>query len=189
VSDAAAPANPSAPPGKSLKYARPEWERRFLLAGLPPGEVVKTATLTDRYLAGTRLRLRHMVEAGPGGTRTFHKLTQKVPAPDGGPGLITTVYLGEDEHARLSALPAAVLRKTRHSIPPFGVDVFAPPLDGLLLAEVEFDAAEAMHAFAPPSWAVAEVTRDVRFTGGRLATTSSGELTALLLAFGIQRPR
>jgi CYTH domain-containing protein len=189
MNDLPPPTNPSAPPGKQAKYARPEWERRFLLAGLPPGQAVKTAEITDRYLLGTRLRLRHTIEVDPDGTHSIYKLTQKVPASDGGPGLITTVYLNEDEHARLSALSTTILRKTRLSIPPYGVDAFAPQFAGLFLAEVEFDSAEEMHEFAAPPWAVAEVTRDPRFTGGRFATMTADELTSLLLTFGIHRER
>jgi hypothetical protein len=125
MSDLSELPNPSAPAHKQCKYARPEWERRFLLAGIPPGEVVQTADVTDHYLLGTRLRLRRTIEVGPHGTRTVYKFTQKVPALDGGPGLITTVYLNAAEYDRLAALSATVLRKTRLSIPPLGVDVFA----------------------------------------------------------------
>jgi CYTH domain-containing protein len=176
-------ANPSAPPDKQQKYARPERERRFLLAGLPPGEVVQTATITDRYFARTRLRLRKTIEVGLEGTRTVYKLTQKIPAPHGGPGLITTIYLDEEEHERFSALPGSILRKNRYSIPPFGLDVFA----GLVLAEVEFESEDEMLAFSPPSWAFAEVTADVRFTGGRLVAMSTRERAALLAERGIGR--
>jgi CYTH domain-containing protein len=177
--------NPSAPPGKSDKYARPELERRFLLAGVPAGDVEKTAEIHDRYLDGTRLRLRKTIEWGQHGTRVFYKLTQKVPAPSGGPGLITTVYLSEDEHQRLATVPALVLEKTRTSVGPFGVDAFAAPREGLFLAECEFETAAEMEGFAAPRWAIAEVTSDPRFTGGRLVRTGRDDLTALLQTFGI----
>ncbi len=177
-------ANPSAPPGKSQRYAKPERERRFLLTRVPAGEIVKTATITDRYLLGTRLRLRLMVEAQGEASRTYYKLTQKIPAPDGGPGLLSTTYLNEEEFALLATLPGSVLRKTRYSIPPFGVDVFDRPLDGLILAECEFDDDAAMHSFKPPAWILAEVTFDLRFTGGSLATMDPVDLTRLLTPFG-----
>jgi CYTH domain-containing protein len=179
--------NPSAPPGKSQQYAKPERERRFLLAELPAGEIAKTAHLTDRYFSGTRLRLRHMVETRGDATRTYCKLTQKIPGQDGGPGLLSTTYLNAEEFALLSALPGSVLRKTRYSIPPFGVDVFDAPLRGLVLAECEFDDDATMQAFMPPVWALAEVTFDSRFTGGQLAVMSPGELPQLLSSFGIVR--
>ena len=131
--------NPSAPPGKSQQYAKRERERRFLLAELPAGEIERTTTISDRYFLGTRLRLRLMLETRGVATRTYYKLTQKIPAPNGGPGLLSTTYLNEEEFALLSTLPGSVLRKTRYSIPPFGVDVFDAPLGGLILAECEFD--------------------------------------------------
>lgn len=175
--------NPSAPPGKSEKYAKRERERRFLLAELPPGGIARTSTITDRYFAGTRLRLRMVVETQGDATRPYYKLTQKIRAPDGGPGLLSTTYLSREEFDLLSRLPGSVLRKTRYSIPPFGIDVFAPPLDGLVLAECEFDDDAAMHAFIPPPWILAEVTLDLRFSGGSLAAMHPGDLPKLLAPF------
>jgi CYTH domain-containing protein len=177
--------NPSAPAGKSQRYARPERERRFLLARPPTGAVERTAHIVDRYLVGTRLRLRQMIETHGASTSTYYKLTQKVPASDGGPGLLSTTYLNMEEYTLLATLPAAVLRKTRHSVPPFGIDSYEAPLRGLFLAEVEFDDDAAMNAFKPPSWIVAEVTLDSRFTGGHFITMRSGDLTGLLSAFGL----
>jgi CYTH domain-containing protein len=177
--------NPSAPPGKSQQYAKRERERRFLLAELPAGEIERTTTISDRYFLGTRLRLRLMLETRGVATRTYYKLTQKIPAPNGGPGLLSTTYLNEEEFALLSTLPGSVLRKTRYSIPPFGVDVFDAPLGGLILAECEFDDDATMHSFIPPPWILAEVTFDSRFTGGRLATLDTRDLARLLSPFGI----
>ena len=116
--------------------------------------------------------------------RKYYKLTQKIPAPDGGPGLLSTTYLNEAEFSLLSSIQGKVLRKTRYSIPPFGIDVFGPPLTGLILGECEFDDDVAMHAFMPPAWILAEVTFDLRFTGGSLATMDPGHLPQLLSPFG-----
>lgn len=177
--------HPSAPAGKATKYARREHERRFLLADLPPGEPVRTVVIHDRYLTGTRLRLRRMGQVAPPGQAVVYKLTQKVPAPDGGPGLLTNTYLSEPEFNVFAALPGAVLVKTRHSFPPLGVDVFGGELDGLLLAEAEFETEEECEAFIPPDFVVAEVTHDVRFTGGALVTTDAAGIRAALRAFGL----
>ena len=111
------------------------------------------------------------------GRPTIYKLTQKAS------GLITNTYLSEDEFKLLAQLPGDEIRKVRHSVPPFGIDVFLPPLDGLVLAEAEFDTDEAMAAAAAPPGAVAEVTHDDRFTGGRLVVTSAAELTGHLGEF------
>jgi hypothetical protein len=78
------------------KYARVERERRFLLANPPaPSSVTVTRVITDRYLLGTRLRLRR-AEFSDG--RCEIKLTQKVPVPQSGAvqGLITRVRLQTD---------------------------------------------------------------------------------------------
>ncbi|HEY1891335.1 MAG TPA: hypothetical protein VGG63_13055 [Steroidobacteraceae bacterium] len=180
--------NPSAPAGKSARYAKPELERRFLAAGVPGGAVDKTAYIVDRYLVGTRLRLRQMIETRGAVTSTYCKFTQKVPAPDGGPGLISTTYLNPDEYELLATLPAAILRKTRYSVPPFGIDEYEAPLAGLYVAEVEFDDDAAMRAFSPPPWVIAEVTLDSRFTGGHFAKMQPEDLTVLLSAFGLRPP-
>jgi CYTH domain-containing protein len=178
--------NPSAALDKSRKYALRERERRFLLAGVPDdAPIVRTARITDNYLLGTRLRLRQSVETAAGVTTTVYKLTQKVPAPEGRPGLITTIYLTQTEYDALAVVPARQLCKMRYGIPPFGVDVFDPPLHGLTMAEAEFASEEALQAFVPPAFAVAEVTSDIRFTGGCLVTITRDELLRELASFGI----
>lgn len=168
------------------KYARVERERRFLLAEPPvPSRVVVTRTITDRYLLGTRLRLRR-ADFPDGGCE--RKLTQKVPIsrPGGVQGLITNTYLSPAEYDVLASLPAAVLSKTRLSVPPLGVDVFDGPLRGLVLAEAEFTTDEEAQSFVAPPECVAEVTNDVRFTGGRLVGTSRRDLLGWLAGYGLR---
>ncbi|MFD0327121.1 hypothetical protein ACFQZC_00365 [Streptacidiphilus monticola] len=53
------------------------------------------------------------------------------------------------EYKLLASLPAAVLSKTRLSVPPLGVDVFGGPLQGLILAEAEFTTDEEAQSFVP----------------------------------------
>ncbi|WP_460105794.1 CYTH domain-containing protein [Streptomyces sp. YKOK-J1] len=168
------------------KYARVERERRFLLAGPPtPSTVTDTRVITDRYLVGTRLRLRRA--DFPDGS-CERKLTQKVPIsrPGGVQGLITNTYLSSAEYDLLASLPAVVLSKTRFSVPPLGVDVFDGPLQGLVLAEAEFTTDEEAQSFVPPPECVAEVTNDVRFTGGRLVETPRQELLGCLAEYGLR---
>lgn len=163
-------------------YARVEWERRFLARALPAGEVTREVAIVDRYLHGTRVRLRTMTSRDS----VVYKLTQKIPAESGaGPGMITTMYLDDREHARFAELAASVIEKTRYSIPPFGIDVFAAPLAGLVLAEAEFDDGDEMRRLAIPPWAIAEVTDDLRFTGGALAARTPDEIDAVLRTFGV----
>jgi CYTH domain-containing protein len=173
--------HPDAPDGKALKYSHPERERRFLMRAIPEGEVVRIAAIEDLYIAGTRLRLRKLSYDGD----TCYKFTQKIPRPEGGPGLITTLYLSEAEYRLLSSLPGDRLGKTRYSIPPMGFDAFEGPLAGLFMGEMEFTSDEEMAAFAPPPGTVAEVTLDERFTGGVLVHTRAEELATLLRSMGV----
>ncbi len=182
------PAEGPVVPGHRDKYAHVERERRFLLAGPPDAARAAGARrvdIADRYLTGTRLRLRRV--AAPGSAAPELKLTQKVPAARPGPvrGLITNFYLSPAEYDLLAALPAAELGKTRLFFPPYAVDVFRPPRHGLVLAEVELGSDAELAACPAPAGSVAEVTSDDRFTGGRLAVTPRAELLGWLAEFGL----
>lgn len=181
-------AHPDAPIGKERKYALPERERRFLLDGPPPELPTGTMRIEDRYLSGTRLRLRRMTELldGGGTGRSVAKLTQKIPAVGDGWGLITNLYLSAAEFDALAALPAETISKVRSDHGPYIVDVFEGDLAGLVLAEAEFDTDAAATTWTPPFAHVAEVTNDPRFTGGRLATIDRSTLVALLREVGIR---
>lgn len=141
--------------------------------------------ITDRYIAGTTLRLRGQAEHG--GTAIL-KLTQKIPMRGSAAqqGFITTMYLGEDEFEVLAHLRAKQLTKTRYSVPPFGIDVFEGDLEGLLLAEAEFDSAADAESLTLPAFVFREVSDDDRFTGGQLVGTSRKQVRALLLEYGIK---
>ncbi|WP_127357662.1 CYTH domain-containing protein [Actinacidiphila soli] len=66
------------------------------------------------------------------------------------------------------------------------IDVFDPPLHGLVLAETEFTTDEDMRTFEPPENIVAEVTDDPRFTGGQLVQAHRTELISWLNDYGIK---
>ena len=164
-------------------YARIERERRFLVDQFPrDGNVVRIRHITDRYIEGTSLRLREQDDS----RASVFKLTQKIPARASGAqqGFITTMYLTQDEFSLLAQIPAKKLSKTRYSIPPFGIDVFEGPLQGLILAEAEFDSAVAADALPIPSFVVGEVSTDDRFTGARLAGSSRQDIETWLLEYG-----
>jgi hypothetical protein len=147
-------------------------------------DAVSATLVEDRYLLGTRLRLRRMtpVAGGP----ALWKLGQKVrpDPPDPGLLLLTNMYLNAEEHALLSQLPGAELRKVRHVLVHqgrrFGVDVFEGRHAGLVLAEVELsDAGDFVSA---PPFAGPEVTGDERYTGGWLAFARAEAIAELLRA-------
>jgi CYTH domain-containing protein len=167
------------------KYAKIERERRFLLHEFPKNEIaVRSRRIIDRYIDGTTLRLRKLIDGD--GSAAF-KLTQKIPARDSGgqQGLIVTMYLTEAEFRVLEQLPAHTLTKTRHSAPSFGIDVFDGELEGLVLAEAEFDSAVAADALVIPSYIFREVSADDRLAGGNLVRASRQEVTSTLLEYGI----
>jgi len=169
----------------SLKYARIERERRFLVDRLPRGlDVARARRIHDRYIDGTRLRLRELRDTYG---HSEYKLTQKIPARGSRAqrGFITTMYLHEDEFRVFAVLPARTLTKIRTSLPPFGIDVFEGDLNGLVLAEAEFEPEEAAESLAIPSPGWREVTEDERFTGGRLVGASREDLRAWAAEYGI----
>jgi len=66
------------------------------------------------------------------------------------------------------------IQKRRHVIPAgdglkVELDIYHGDLNGLLVAEVEFDSAAAAEGFAPPAWFGREVTDDPRYKNKRLA--------------------
>jgi len=65
------------------------------------------------------------------------------------------------------------IEKRRYEIPHAGaiieLDEFGGELEGLLLAEVEFNAKEASERFEPPDWLGREVTDDASYGNRRLA--------------------
>jgi hypothetical protein len=137
-----------------VKYARLEAERRFLLDALPDLADARVLRITDRYVHGTRMRLRVVHE----GDSVVRKLGQKVPRSTS-TNEHTTLYLDEAEHALLQALPADELSKTRYVLDGWAFDEHPT---GLLLAETE-DPGEPWFPY------VREVTEDLAFTGAVLA--------------------
>jgi len=150
----------------SLKYAVVERERRYILASLPEG-VITIRDILDRYVTGTRLRLREVREDDGSVTR---KLTHKVRLAEGPAEVAcTNFYLNDAEWTLLAALPAQLLRKRRHLVRRDGLLVAVDELeDGTLLAEI--DDHDQPSDFVP-EWldVVDNVTSDEAWTGSQLA--------------------
>jgi CYTH domain-containing protein len=164
------------------KYARVERERRYLLQDLPEGLTRPDphVQITDNYLTGTRLRLRKIRE--PRTNKWTVKLTQKF-APDSkdfSRTIITNIYLNALETETLGISDANEIRKNRYHFEFEGrrwsVDMFLGDLFGLVLAEVSFETDEELDSFAIPPFAIADVTNNELFTGGRLSESTFGEI-------------
>ena len=157
------------------KYSCMEWERRFLVRALPMELVVAGYRwrISDRYLPGTRLRLRRM--EAPSGVEVHWKLTQKF-QEEGMAGrrtTITNIYLSEAEYESLQVLGGNEIRKDRYLFEyrnnVFGFDVFAGRHRGLILAEVEAESDTELDRIPIPPFLLEEVTEEPFFTGGKLA--------------------
>ncbi|MGD2026491.1 MAG: hypothetical protein PVI99_01630 [Anaerolineales bacterium] len=166
------------------KYAHIESERRFLLKTVPPDlDEGAGSRITDRYWAGTRLRLRRIESLN--GEVIQRKLTQKYVDPGLPPEdtIITNIYLSEDEYRMFSQIKGLPLTKRRYKYLDTGsgysIDVFEGELAGLVLAELHAGQG-VLPAGAVPGFAVEEVTAESAFTGGALAGTSAVALHALL---------
>ena len=164
------------------KYARIERERRYLLQDLPEGLTRASPHLqiTDNYITGTRLRLRKVRE--PQTNKWTVKLTQKF-APnseDLSLTVITNIYLNALETEMLAVSDANEIRKNRYPFEfagrQFSVDMFLGDLFGLVLAEVSFATDEEVKDYAKPSFAIAEVTNNELFTGGKLCQVSFADI-------------
>jgi CYTH domain-containing protein len=170
----------------TLKYAVVERERRWLLDPADPVPACDDVVdVVDRYVVGSRLRLRSMT--APDGT-VVRKLGHKVRVGEGPREVAcTNFYLDDVEWALLADLPARELRKRRHRLRVDGavvaVDVFAGDREGLVLAEVDGEPqlTPAAVGLAP----VAEVTADERLTGGALAAAGRADVRGVLAEHGL----
>src|SRR2546422_6758209 len=157
------------------KYAHIERERRYLLHDLPEGlnRADHHSQITDNYLTSTRLRIRKVRD--PRTNKWVVKFTQKfAPNPDDlSRTMITNIYLNATEAETLAIFEANEIRKNRYPFEfdgrKFSVDMFLGDLFGLVLAEVSFATDEEMDTFAKPPWALADVTNNEIFSGGKLS--------------------
>src|SRR5437870_1219781 len=157
------------------KYARIERERRYLLQDLPEGlsRADRHLQITDNYITGTRLRIRKVRD--PKTNKWVVKFTQKfAPNPaDLSRTIITNIYLNAIEAETLAIFEANEIRKNRYRFEfrdrQFSIDMFLGDLFGLILAEVSFETDEEMDNFPQPPFAIADVTSNEIFAGGRLS--------------------
>lgn len=155
-----------------------EIERKFLLDGLPPavgdapGEPIRQG-----YLAldgNTEVRVRITPEAatltiksGRGSVRTEEELPLD----------------RRQAEALWQLTEGRRIVKTRRRVCKDGaeveIDEYAGALEGLVVAEVEFDDEQASRAFDPPSWFAREVTGDGRYSNRSLASEGlPGDMSA-----------
>ena len=141
-------------------------------------------------MTDSRLRLRKVRD--PRTNKWVVKLTQKFPiAPnDWARTVITNTYLDAAEAESLSAIfNSNEIRKNRYYFPyegrRFSIDMFLGDLFGLVLAEVSFETDEELANVAKPPFALADVTDNELFTGGRLSQLTFTELRQEIVDQGL----
>lgn len=164
------------------KYARVERERRYLLNDFPKtmSRTDYHLQITDNYITGTRLRIRKVRD--PDTNKWIVKFTQKF-APDPADlsrTMITNIYLNAIEAETLSVFEANEIRKNRYPFPfegrEFSIDMFLGDLFGLVMAEVSFETDEELDNFPMPRFAIAEVTNNEIFSGGKLSELTFADI-------------
>ncbi len=174
---------------EDTKYSRTEYERRFLVqptaawrGAMRPG----SRRIEDKYLHGTRLRLRTITDAASN-DRTL-KLTKKAVSPSAYFRTVNRILLSNDELRVFDALPGDRLTKTRHHVlhldRVFAVDVFDGLLEGLILCEVEASSLGDLMCAQPPAFVHSEVTEDPFFSGANLSCLARDDLLAKLASLG-----
>ena len=170
------------------KYAKREYERRWLLPALPGGvdPAQPWARITDHYLEGTRFRVRERVALQS--SDVVWKLTHKFPERDGSNDrvVVSNNYLTREEYERFRRLPGQSLMKHRWLLEQdgarYGVDAFLGPLTGLLIAEREYETHEGLLGSAALPFEGVEVTDRSEFTGGALARKTYDQIRDVVCA-------
>ena len=155
------------PPAKPADAALVERERKYLLVD-SPSFVDEGTRLRQGYLAvDGSVSVRVRAAEGKGRTLTIKS----------GAGAVRTELEWDMSHEEFEAAwdltKGRRIHKVRHNISHNGhvieVDVFLDELDGLVMAEVEFESDAALAQFEPPPWFGREVTNELRYTNASLA--------------------
>jgi CYTH domain-containing protein len=158
------------------KYARPEFERRWLVApqAIPPLGKAIPRLIEDRYLDGSNLRLRAVY---PAGKPPVFKLGKKFGDADG-VAYTTTIYLSEAEYQVFDALPGATIRKRRYTLFGGALDRYEVPDLPYAIFEIEFSNQSVTTHYVPPEFVNQEITDNPHYTGYAIALSQPGLATA-----------
>lgn len=144
-----------------------EIERKYLLRATP-----------DDLPTGASIRQGYLAVDGPTEIRIRSIDDRCVITVKGGHGLERAEVEFEIDPDRFSALwpltQGRQLDKSRHRVSIGSlvaeVDVYRGPLDGLVVAEVEFDSVADADSFDPPGWFGRDVTGEPGWSNASLAT-------------------
>lgn len=181
---------------------RIELRRVFLVPELPAPLTRASEHLQffDNYIRDTRLRLRTI--RSPQNKQWSWILEQRFPLNENDLSRwqVAELQLNEAEHAALEIfegrevkrnerIETNELRFNRYFYDAGGkrmeIDVFLNPLWGLNPAKVFFESEAEMKNFAPPDFAIAEVTQNKFFTGANLVGKTFDDVRINLSASGL----
>jgi CYTH domain-containing protein len=170
------------------QYTRVEYERRFLVRDDASWRAFVDADprrVDDKYLHGTRMRLRVVTETASG--HRVAKLTKKAESESPFFRTIGRILLSEPEYALFDRIDGDRLTKTRYHCRyagrTFAVDLFDGPLGGLVLCEVEADSLDDLMRAEPPPFTWCEVTQDAFFDGINLSRATRADWLAKRSSF------
>lgn len=151
-----------------------EIERKFLVARLPD-EV--------RAAAGTPIRQGYVAIADDAEVRLRDRGGRFYQTVKIGRGMVRREFQVELDRRQFDELWPATegrrLEKSRYRLEVgdhrCDIDVYAGPLNGLEVVEVEFASERDATAFEPPTWFGPEVTRDDRYANRTLAVSGRPE--------------
>lgn len=128
------------------RYSIREIERRWLVKvdRLPAVDGMPCWIITDKYIDGTRLRLRKMVDCG-GSRGPIYKFCKKYGKVSDIEEPITNIYLAEQEFNLLNQLAGRVLVRRRFTIMAMGKRFSFNEVingDGPAIIEAEFESVE-----------------------------------------------
>lgn len=153
------------------KYAQIEFERRWLVENPPPPKNlagVESSSIDDRYITGTRMRLRKTVNAKG---ETTYKLGKKYGPIKAGVEPITNIYLTEAEYELYAKLPARTLSKKRYRVKEgemrYSLDIHEE--SGKCFAEAEARDERSLQKIPKPTFATREITGEDALSGASLA--------------------
>ncbi len=165
-----------------------ELERTFLARYVPDLSGCASREVIDIYVPKSRehptLRIRK------NGDR--FEITKKEPASEN-PAVMNeeTVSITSEEFEALSHTEGKRLHKTRYFYKKDGLDaqigIHVEDLEGLVLIDFEFENEDAMNAFSPPDFCLAEVTEDEFLAGGMLCGKRYEEIEPRLSEKGYKK--
>jgi CYTH domain-containing protein len=178
---------------------RTELRRVFLVAGLPAPATRADAHLQffDNYIRDTRLRLRSI--RSPQTRAWTWILEQRFPSDENDLSRwqVAEIHLDEAEHAAFEIFEGREIRKNERvetnelrfnryfydfNGKQIEIDLFLNPLWGYNPAKVFFDSEAEMKNFAPPDFAVAEITQNEFFIGRNLLGKTLADVRDALAA-------